>query len=67
MGCNCGGGKRAALVAAPRKRDTNSGEAWEAVLPDGVVVEKPTKAQAEAMVAMRGGRVRRVTSKKRGS
>lgn len=63
MGCNCGGGKKASLVVASPKRATISGESWEAVLPDGVVVEKPTKPQAEAIVAMRGGRVRRVTKK----
>lgn len=63
MGCNCGGGKKAVSVAAYSKKATASGESWEAVLPDGMVVEKPTKPQAEAMVAMRGGRVRRVTKK----
>lgn len=67
MGCNCGGGKKAVSVAVPSKRTTISGEAWEAVLPDGSVVEKPTKRQAEAIVAMRGGRVRRVTKKAEGS
>lgn len=63
MGCNCGGGaKKAAVAVAPRK-SANPGESWEAVLPDGAVVGKPTKTQAEAIVAMRGGRVRRVTKK----
>lgn len=63
MGCNCGGGKKSSLVAASPKRTPTLGETWEAVLADGVVVSKATKLQAEAIVAMRGGRVRRVTKK----
>lgn len=66
MGCNCGGGRSAAAVAVTPGVATNPGEEWEAVFPDGEVKVYPTKRQADAMVAMRGGRTRRLTRKKAG-
>lgn len=66
MSCNCGGGKTKPVVAPTAPRTVNPGEEWEAVLPDETTVTKPTKRGAEAVVAMRGGRVRRVTRKTQG-
>lgn len=65
MGCNCGGGRSVSPVATPKGVPTNPGEMWEAVFPDGEVKTYPTKRQADAMVAMRGGRTRRLTQKKK--
>lgn len=67
MSCNCGGGKAKSLVAATAPRHVTPGEEWEAVLPDGSTVVKASKRQAEAVVAMRGGRVRRLTRKVEGA
>lgn len=67
MGCNCGGGKKVTAVAKTERKVVNSGDYWEAVLSDGTVVSKPTKRAADALVAMRGGRVRRVTRRQEGS